>query len=58
MLDIFDIDENVIENCYFSQLLSSPKKIFKSLTPRDQDALIYLMNHLDSDYSVKEIENN
>ncbi len=56
VLDILDIDENVIKNCYFSHLVSSPEKLFESLTPRDQDALIYLMHHLDSDYSIKEID--
>lgn len=56
VLDILHIDENVIKNCYFSQLLSSPEKLFDSLTPRDQDAIIYLMNNLDSDYSIIEID--
>ncbi|MDD3417723.1 MAG: hypothetical protein PHY47_27665 [Lachnospiraceae bacterium] len=55
VLDILDIDENIIKNCYFSQLLSSPEKLFESLTPRDQDALIYLINNINSDYSIKEI---
>ena len=58
VLDILEIDENVIKDCYFSQLLSTPEKLFESLTKRDQNAILYLMNNLNSDYSFLFKENN
>lgn len=55
VLDILHIDDDIIRECYFSQL--SPEKLYESLTKRDQKALLYLMNNLYSSYSSEAVNN-
>lgn len=51
ILKFLEIDENIITTCYFSNLDAT--ELFSSLSSRNQSALLYLMQNLDTDFSIK-----
>lgn len=50
ILDFLEIDEDIITTCYFSSLNAT--ELFSSLSSRNQSAILYIMQNLDSDFSI------
>lgn len=56
ILNFLEIDEDIITTCYFSNLDSV--ELFSSLSPRNQSAILYLMQNLDTNFSFKTTSGN
>lgn len=50
ILKLLEINEDLITSAYFSNL--SATKLFSSLSPRNQSAILYLMKNFETDYSL------
>ncbi len=51
ILDFLEIDEDIITTCYFSSLDAT--ELFLSLSSRNQSAILYLMQNLNTDFSIE-----
>ena len=56
ILKFLDIDEDLIATAYFSNL--KPTELFASLSSRNQSAILYLMKHLETDFSFETIHSS
>lgn len=51
ILNFLEINEDIIATCYFSHLDATD--LFLSLSSRNQSAILFLMQNLDTDFSIK-----
>lgn len=51
IINLLEINEDIIATCYFSNL--NDIELFSSLSSRNQSAILYLMQNLDTDFSIK-----
>ena len=56
ILNFLEINEDIIATCYFSNLNAT--ELFSSLSSRNQSAILYLMQNLDTDFSIKLLSGN
>lgn len=56
IINLLEINEDIIATCYFSNL--DTEELFSTLSLRNQSAVIYLMQNLDTDFSLETISGN
>ena len=56
ILNFLEINADIIATCYFSNLNAT--ELFSSFSSRNQSAILYLMQNLDTDFSIKLLSGN